>query len=71
MVAKGGSRNSLAFLVVPMIAAGRLTAVNVISPGRIAVVLPSLIAVRLPVGCTALDAQHQHVIGDALDALID
>ena len=47
MVAKGGSRNSSSFLVVPMIAAVRLTAVFEISPGRIAEILPSLIAVRV------------------------
>ena len=46
MVAKNGSLNSLSFLAVPMIAAVRLTAVIVISPGRVAVVLRSLIAVR-------------------------
>ena len=65
MVAKGGSRNSLSFLVVPMIAAVRLTAVIVISPGRIAVVLPSLIAVRVLVpwlpGCLLLLALEKLV----------
>ena len=54
MVAKGGSRNSLSFLVVPRIAAIRLTAVIEIPPRRIAEMLPSLIAVRVLVSMPSM-----------------